>query len=54
MSLPADVARCPGKGAEECENCRRREPGIGEWQVYMAAPEMVPCEARIEPPTSHR
>lgn len=35
MTLPFDIARCPGNGSPICEQCRRREPG-DEWQWYIA------------------
>lgn len=58
MSLPFDVARCKGSGSEEngewywregCEDCRRREPGHPERQVYMSPPAIIAfeCEYRI-------
>lgn len=39
--LPYDYSRCVGKkDAQECSDCRRREPGRYVWQVVMTlAPE---------------
>jgi hypothetical protein len=35
-TLTNDIARCPGSDEHLCcQNCRRREPGGGEHQVYM-------------------
>ena len=49
MTLPADVARCLGYGAAECNTCRRytdppheRQTWTGPWEL-----EGVPCEMRI-------
>ena len=49
MTLPADVARCMGYGAAECNTCRRytdppheRQTWTGPWEL-----EGVPCEMRI-------
>jgi hypothetical protein len=49
MTLPADVARCAGYGAAECNTCRRytdppheRQTWTGPWEL-----EGVPCEMRI-------
>ena len=49
MTLPADVARCLGYGADECSTCRRftdpphaRQVWTGPWEL-----EGVPCEMRI-------
>ena len=54
MTLPADVARCLGYGAAECNTCRRytdppheRQTWTGPWEL-----EGVPCEMRI--PTQSR
>ena len=34
-TLPSDISRCQGEDkAKCCKNCRRREPGIGNYQVY--------------------
>lgn len=35
MTLPHDIARCPGTTAPLCQSCRRREPGRVEWQAYV-------------------
>jgi len=33
--LPSDISRCQGEeNAKCCQNCRRREPGVGTYQVY--------------------
>ena len=54
MTLPHDIARCPGVGSdadgwrEGCEDCRRRtEPG---GRVQMSPPPIVvfECEYRLE------
>jgi len=49
MTLPANVARCIGYGAAECNTCRRytdppheRQTWTGPWEL-----EGVPCEMRI-------
>ena len=36
MTLPYDIARCPGTDDPRCASCRRREPGRPEWQTYIA------------------
>lgn len=36
MTLPYDIARCPGTTAPLCQSCRRTEPGRAEWQAYVA------------------
>ena len=34
--LPYDYSRCVGKkDAQECSDCRRREPGRDMWQAVM-------------------
>ena len=35
MTLPYDVARCPGLHNKLCDTCRRREPGSPDRQVYI-------------------
>ncbi len=49
MTLPADVARCAGYGAEECRTCRRYTDPPHERQVWTGPWELegVPCEMRI-------
>lgn len=55
MTLPNDVARCPGVGSdtegwrEGCEDCARRLDG-GDNVVHMMPPEIIvfECEFRIE------
>ncbi len=53
-SLPYDIARCSGTPNLICMQCRRREPGSPERQVYIA-PAIhygrggVTCPNRIEP-----
>lgn len=49
MTLPSDIARCAGYGADECRTCRRytdppheRQTWTGPWEL-----EGVPCEMRI-------
>jgi hypothetical protein len=58
MSLPADVARCPGYSAEGqwregCDDCKRRtSPPVNHDRVLMMAPPSIvvfECEARIPP-----
>lgn len=62
MTLPADVARCPGVGYAEddgfewregCDDCLRRTspPADPERVLMMAPPTIVvfECEARIAP-----
>jgi hypothetical protein len=58
MTLPYDVARCPGIGSaeegffEDCETCLRRlSPGADSRpQVYMAPPAVIAffCPYQIE------
>jgi hypothetical protein len=55
MTLPADVARCLGYGAAECNTCRRytdppheRQTWTGPWEL-----EGVPCEMRIPTQSAH-
>lgn len=49
MTLPADVARCIGYGADECNTCRRYTDPPHERQVWTGPWELegVPCEMRI-------
>lgn len=58
MTLPADVARCPGYWAEGelregCEDCQRRTspPADPERVLWMTPPEVIAfwCEGLIEP-----
>lgn len=57
MTLPADVARCPGywedgELREGCDDClRRTSPSPTDLVVWMAPPILVvfECESRIEP-----
>lgn len=60
MTLPYDTSRCNGSGSEEngewywregCADCRRREPGNPERQLYMSPPAIIvfECEYRIAP-----
>ena len=58
MTLPADVARCPGDQAEGvwregCDDCLRRTspPADPERVLWMTPPTIVvfECEARIAP-----
>jgi len=44
MTLPFDIARCPGNGSPICEQCARREPG-NEWQWYI---EPMACDGACE------
>jgi hypothetical protein len=49
MSLPADVARCVGYGAAECNTCKRLAPADAEHQWWTGPWELEggPCEMRI-------
>ena len=49
MTLPADVARCAGYGAAECNTCRRFTDPPHEHQAWTGPWELegVPCEMRI-------
>lgn len=63
MSLPKDIARCPGDIyipptmdfaclSAECQECARRSEGIRDYMagadvVWMVPPERMPCENRI-------
>jgi hypothetical protein len=49
MTLPADVARCLGYGAAECNTCKRLAPADAEHQWWTGPWELegVPCEMRI-------
>lgn len=57
MTLPNDIARCPGVKAEGiwregCEDClRRTSPSTGFWTTYMNPPPIIAffCEYRIDP-----
>ena len=56
MSLPRDIARCPGVGddfdgwREGCEDCQRRTDPGGDYTPHMAPPPIIvfECEHRIE------
>ncbi len=49
--LPYDYSRCVGKkDAQECSDCRRREPGREMWQAVMVVPpqfENEKCPMKI-------
>lgn len=58
MSLPADIARCPGRvewrkdgelRSRECDTCARRITPIveGERIVHIGPPAQTPCPMRI-------
>lgn len=54
MTLPFDIARCPGMTAAQCQTCRRREPGRDYWQAYISpawaiqgCPNFIPPQAPI-------
>ena len=49
MTLPLHIARCPGAGWEECEDCQRRTVPPGSNQI--APPPIVTfwCEFYIPP-----
>jgi hypothetical protein len=63
MSLPADIARCPGIPCtnalgwtthHECVNCARRTEGIRDYMAganvaWMEPPTEAPCPERLEP-----
>lgn len=64
MTLPYDVSRCagltnwrekpsgtPDKLQPQCNDCRRREPGHPDRQVYLAPhlDELMQCIHRIGP-----
>lgn len=57
MSLPYDIARCPGYAADGewrdgCEDCQRRtQPGHPYWQSTIQPPAIVvfECDSRIPP-----
>ncbi len=60
MSLPADIARCPGNGTKrgepdgDCLSCARRQAGIADYIAgkscdWMEPPEQVPCPDRLTP-----
>jgi hypothetical protein len=62
MTLPHDIARCPGVGSdadgwrEGCDDCQRRtEPGC-DYSPHMAPPPIIvfECEYRIEPSAAPR
>ena len=55
MTLPRNIARCRGDGADECQSCARRIAAQAEmgggwpiWAVWMAPPISRPCSRRIE------
>jgi hypothetical protein len=49
MTLPTNVARCLGYGADECNTCKRLAPADAEYQWWTGPWELegVPCEMRI-------
>lgn len=65
MTLPRDIARCPGEMyvpptmyfaclPDECMRCARRIAGIGDYMhgadvVWMVPPGKTPCPERLEP-----
>lgn len=53
MTLPYDIARCPGTTHPLCSQCRRREPRREWLQPYLSsAPidmQTARCEAYIPP-----
>jgi hypothetical protein len=47
--LKSDVSRCGGTNASICSDCRRKEPGVGVHQWYMAPEEKDgDCDYKIE------
>lgn len=50
--LPAEVKRCSGSTAPDCEFCRRREPDFGPLQEYVfpAWGPVSGCPNHIPPP----
>ena len=55
--LPLDVARCVGQWtdgsvmmlAEQCQDCKRRtDRPVGHIIPFLATPQGVPCEQRID------
>lgn len=59
MTLPNDIARCPGFGSDAegwrdgCEDCQRRTAGGGDYVAWMIPPPLVIfwCELHIRPET---
>lgn len=65
MSLPRDIARCPGEMyipptmdfacmPAECQECARRSEGVRDYMagadvVWMVPPGKAPCPDRLEP-----
>jgi len=60
MTLPNDIARCPGYGYQEddgfywgegCEDCLRRTSPVGPHTSTMEPPTIIvfECEYRIDP-----
>ena len=56
MTLPHDIARCPGvqhdgEWREGCDDCMRRTSPGGERQAWMEPPAVIAfwCEFHIEP-----
>jgi hypothetical protein len=65
VSLPADIARCPGEMyvpptmdfacmSSECNDCARRTEGVRDYMAgaqvaWMVPPGKVPCPERLEP-----
>lgn len=51
MTLPYDIARCPGTTHQNCIDCRRREPGRTEWQSVIEPAIWIDgvCKNKIEP-----
>lgn len=56
MTLPNDIARCPGAGSdaegwrEGCDTCARRTAGGGDYVAWMEPPKIIAfeCEFLIE------
>lgn len=49
MTLPFDIARCPGTEAEVCRDCRRREPGdVIQWKIMPPVEFEGECKDKIE------
>jgi hypothetical protein len=61
MSLPREIARCPGMRGEawpfprqDCLGCARRTEGIRDYMLgaavaWMEPPKEAPCPERLEP-----
>lgn len=51
MTLPADIARCPGAAKPLCSDCQRKARGREQWQTHTEPPITDDgCRLYIQPP----